>query len=63
MTIHYRYHLETKEYWGWTDQINDDPECGYVEQAPPEFDTFTQYPVWQADAWQILDRDQGDSND
>ncbi len=57
--MYIRYHKETLEFWGTTDDLNDDPECEYVidtDYPLPPNDCFTEKMYWNGNGWTITPR-------
>ena len=61
MTILYhRYRLDDGRYWGDTDTLNDDPECGYTDIDTPDYDPMMVIAVWNGTAWVLYDYSTGE---
>lgn len=53
MTFYHRYRLDDGRYWGSTDVLDDDPECGYTEIEAPRYQYLENIPCWTGTAWII----------
>ena len=57
--MYIRYHKENLEFWGTTDQINDDPECEYVidkDYPLPPSEIFSEMIIWNGAGWLVVPR-------
>lgn len=61
--LYYRYRLDDGRYWGDTDVLNDDPECGYATIDTPPYDTMMAIAVWNGTGWVLHDYSTGQLGD
>lgn len=57
--MYIRYHKETLEFWGTTDDYNDDLECEYVVDTDyplPIRDIFLEQIFWNGNGWVVRPR-------
>ena len=52
-TWYYRYHLDSKIFWGCTDQPDDDPICGYTQIEPIYHRIPDEILLFCDDHWEI----------
>ena len=51
--LYFRYRLDDGRYWGDTNTLDDDPDCGYVTQDTPDYNPMTYIARWTGTDWAI----------
>ena len=57
--MYIRYHKQYLEFWGITDDLNDDSECEYVidtDYPLPPSDIFSEKIIWNGNGWSVVPR-------
>jgi hypothetical protein len=55
-----KYNKVTMQYWGTTEELNDDPTCEYVLDTDfplPGYDNFSERLLWTGNGWYVVSPD------